>query len=82
MSEQALLFAAADLEGLGKLHWRGVGSATGRTFFLFRGDEELPVWVKHCGHPTALRPWYGNQIADTAWPHLQDALAETMEAAL
>ena len=69
---QTDLFAPAELAGLGRLHWRGFNTGVHRVFWLYRGDEQLDCYVRHCGHPTALRPWYHSQGAG-CWAHVSDA---------
>jgi hypothetical protein len=52
------------------VHWRGFwsgapGDKCGRSFELWNGDRELGFWIRHCGHPTALRPWYASWTGHT-----------------
>ncbi len=48
------------LPPMAKTNWTAYGHAPtkGRRYQLNVDGEELQVWVIHCGHPTALWPYY------------------------
>ena len=55
------------------MKWIGSGASVHRSFELVDAGRPLGVVVRHCGHPTALRPWYCEQIAGTAFQYVADA---------
>lgn len=66
-------------------HWQGFARGARGGKFDAWACEQLPgVTVRHCGHPTALRPYYlegkGLEIERT-FPRLVEALQAAEEAA-
>lgn len=58
------------------LSWQPSGRGTSRAFQLLEDGQPIPgVIVRHCGHPTALRPWYAENIPGTAFQYVADARA-------
>lgn len=55
--------------------WHGYGKGCHRWHDLELHGEPVGVVVRHCGHPTALRPWYCEQIDGTAFRLVLDARA-------
>jgi hypothetical protein len=53
--------------------WRGYGKSVHRRHELELDGEPVGVVVRHCGHPTALRPWYCEQIDGTAFQYVATA---------
>jgi hypothetical protein len=54
--------------------WTGVKGPTGRAWMWIHQDPSVPR-VKHCGHPTALRPYYMPELLWElgAFPNLKHA---------
>ncbi len=57
MTKQSELFGAADL-GSPPVGWERHAAAVGAHYELMIDGKATNNWVKHCGHPTALRPYY------------------------
>lgn len=77
--------AGKPLTGAPGVRMVGRGQGPGRELLAVTGDETfLGITVRHCGHPTALRPWYidtypqwaGPQPASRAHQNQADALLE------
>lgn len=52
----------------GNFTWRAWGMRPGRHYQLLSHDEDTNVYVQHCGHPTALWPYYISRHADGKGP--------------
>ena len=48
----------------GSITWRAWGVRPGRHYQLIVRGEETDIYVHHCGHPTAIWPYYINRSAD------------------
>ncbi len=65
----------------------GRPSKLGRWFELYNGGE-LVARIVHCGHPTALRPWYitrgtiARELAGRSWARVPEAQAEALALGL
>lgn len=69
--------------------WRAWGVRPGRHYQLIVRAEETDIYVHHCGHPTAIWPYYISRSDDGKGPmilapngHGFMTLKEAQEAAL
>jgi hypothetical protein len=69
--------------------WRAWGTRPGRHYQLIVLGQEADVYVHHCGHPTAIWPYYISRTEDGKGPmtlapngHGFMTLKEAQEAAL
>ncbi len=66
--------------------WRAFPTFCGRHYQMLADDQPNGAWVRHWGHPTALRPYYVEATAETFLPLkcglLKDAKAAAIAAVM
>lgn len=83
MNLQLDLIGGADLRR-GRIEWTRHPAIVGAWYEMTVDGTPTGFWVKHCGHQTAIRPYYVElpcgDILDRKYSHLADAKAAAVAA--